>query len=363
MLYHFIAPLREYDFLSFLRLFQSISFRSAYAAVTALLLVLILGNFAIKWLRALKFKEEIYSLGPQTHKSKAGTPTMGGVIILGAVLISILFWGNFNNHYLIILICAMVLLGIVGFVDDYMKSVLKRKNGMPARMKFIFQIIIALMVSVFIYFFPSSEQYSTKLFVPFFNEAVANLGLFWIVFAAFVIVASSNAVNLTDGLDGLAIGSILTAAISIAIMAYLTGNIKTANYLRIPYVPASAELTVFISAIIGAAIGFLWFNSNPASVFMGDTGSLALGGVIGIIAVMIKKEIFLFIVGGVWVMETVSVIIQVLYFKFTKKRIFKMAPIHHHFELEGWPEQKVVVRMWILGIIFMILGLSSLKIL
>ncbi|MFH0977539.1 MAG: phospho-N-acetylmuramoyl-pentapeptide-transferase [Spirochaetota bacterium] len=361
MLYHFIAPLSEY--ISFLRLFQYISFRSMYAAITALVLILLLGNIAIKWLRVLKFKEEIYTLGPQTHKTKAGTPTMGGVIILVAVLISILFWGNFKNHYLIILICAMILLGLLGFVDDYMKSVLKRKNGMSARMKLFFQIAIAFVVSVLIYFFPSSEQYSTKLFVPFFNEAVANLGWFWIVFATFVIVASTNAVNLTDGLDGLAIGSIMIAAISIAIMAYLTGHIKIATYLRIPYVPDSAELTVFISAIIGASIGFLWFNSNPASVFMGDTGSLALGGVIGIIAVMIKKEIFLFIVGGVWVMETISVIIQVLYFKFTQKRIFKMAPLHHHFELLGWPEQKVVVRMWILGIIFMILGLSSLKIL
>jgi phospho-N-acetylmuramoyl-pentapeptide-transferase len=288
---------------------------------------------------------------------------MGGVIILGAVLISILIWGNFSNHYLVILLCAMILLGIIGFIDDYMKSVLKKKNGMPAKMKLVFQIIIALTVSVVIYYFPSSEIYSTKLFVPFFNRAVADLGIYWILFAAFVIIASSNAVNLTDGLDGLAIGSIMIAAISIAIMAYLTGHVPLANYLRIPYVPASAELTVFVSAIIGASIGFLWFNSNPASVFMGDTGSLALGGVIGIIAVMIKKEIFLFIVGGVWVLETVSVIIQVIYFKFTKKRIFKMAPLHHHFELDGWPEQKVVVRMWILCIIFMILGLSSLKIL
>lgn len=361
MLYHFIAPLSEY--VSFLRLFQYITFRSMYAAITALVLVLLLGNMAIKRLRALKFKEEIYALGPQTHKTKAGTPTMGGVVILGAVLVSILFWGNFKNHYLVILICAMILLGILGFIDDYMKSVLKRKNGMPAKMKFTLQIIIAVVVSVLIYFFPSSEQYSTKLFVPFFNRPVADLALFWIVFSTFVIVASTNAVNLTDGLDGLAIGSIMIAAVSIAIMTYLTGNIKIANYLRIPYVPAGAELTVFVSAIIGAAIGFLWFNSNPASVFMGDTGSLALGGVIGIIAVMIKKEIFLFIVGGVWVMETISVIIQVIYFKFTRKRIFKMAPLHHHFELEGWPEQKVVVRMWILGIIFMILGLSSLKIL
>ena len=361
MLYHFIEPLQEY--LSFLRLFQYITFRSMYAAITALLLVLVFGNMAIKWLRALKFKEEIYSLGPQTHKSKAGTPTMGGVIILVAVLVSILFWGNFKNHYLIIIICATILLGILGFADDYMKSVLKRKNGMPARIKFVSQVTIALGVSALIYFFPSSEQYSTKLFVPFFNEAVADLGLFWIVFSTFVIVASSNAINLTDGLDGLAIGSVMIAAASIAIMAYLTGHVKIASYLRIPYIPASAELTVFVSAIIGASIGFLWFNTNPASVFMGDTGSLALGGLIGIIAVMIKKEIFLFIVGGVWVLETASVIIQVLYFKATQKRIFKMAPLHHHFELMGWPEQKVVVRMWILCILFMIIGLSSLKIL
>jgi len=361
MFYHFIAPLNEY--LSFLRLFQYITFRSAYAAVTALILVLILGNATIKWLRDLKFKEEIYSLGPQTHKSKTGTPTMGGLIILGAVLISILLWGNFTNHYLIIVIVGMILLGALGFVDDYMKSVLKKKNGMSARMKFLCQLTIAFGVTLVIYLFPSGGTYTTKLFVPFFNEAVANLAWFWVVFATFVIVASTNAVNLTDGLDGLAIGSILIVAVTLAIMTYLTGHVKIANYLRIPYIPDSAELTVFISAIIGASIGFLWFNSNPATVFMGDTGSLALGGVIGIIAVMIKKEIFLFIVGGVWALETISVIIQVIYFKLTKKRIFKMAPLHHHFELSGWPEQKVVVRMWILGIIFAILGLSSLKIL
>ncbi|MBN2039898.1 MAG: phospho-N-acetylmuramoyl-pentapeptide-transferase [Spirochaetes bacterium] len=361
MLYHFIAPLQEY--VSFLRLFQYITFRSAYAAVTALLIVLIFGNLAIKWLRKLKFKEEIYVLGPQSHKSKAGTPTMGGIIIIAAVLFSIFLWGNFSNHYLILLVTALALLGGVGFIDDYLKSVLKRKNGMPANIKFIFQVVIAFVIACIVYFNPSNEEYTTKLFIPFFNEAIIDILWFWVIFATFVVVASTNAVNLTDGLDGLAIGSILIVVTSLGIMTYVTGHIKLAAYLRIPYIPASAELTVFIAAIIGASVGFLWFNSNPATVFMGDTGALALGGVIGIMAIMIKKEIFLFIVGGVWVLETLSVIIQVGYYKLTHKRVFKMAPLHHHFELSGWSEQKVVVRMWILGIIFAILGLSSLKIL
>jgi len=361
MLYHFVAPLQDY--VSFLRLFQYITFRSAYAAVTALILVLIFGNLAIKWLRKLKFKEEIYILGPQSHKTKAGTPTMGGIIILGAVLISIFFWGNFTNHYLILLIIGMILLGGLGFIDDYLKSVLKKKNGMPANMKFVFQVLIAFGIACFIYYFPSSQENASKLYIPFLNEAVIDMLWFWVIFATFFVVAFTNAVNLTDGLDGLAIGSVLIVAASLGLMTYLSGHIKIAEYLRIPYIPASAELTVFIAAIIGASVGFLWFNSNPATVFMGDTGALALGGVIGIIAIMIKKEIFLFIVGGVWVLETASVIIQVIYFKITSKRIFKMAPLHHHFELSGWSEQKVVVRMWILGIIFAIIGLSSLKIL
>ncbi len=361
MFYHLIAPLQEY--VSFFRLFQYITFRSAYAALTALILVLLFGKVAINWLRSLKFKEEIYVLGPQSHKSKAGTPTMGGVIILGSVLVSILLWGNFSNKYLIVLIVAMILLGALGFIDDYMKSVLKRKNGMSAKLKFTFQVIIGLGVAFTVYSFPSNKENVTSLFIPFFHEAIFDMLWFWIVFSTIVIVASSNAVNLTDGLDGLAIGSVLIVASSLGIMTYLSGHIEIANYLRIPYVPASAELTVFVFAVIGASIGFLWFNSNPATVFMGDTGALALGGVIGIIAIMIKKEIFLVIVGGVWVLEALSVIIQVSYFKLTGKRIFKMAPLHHHFELLGWPEQKVVVRMWIVGIILAILGLSSLKIL
>ncbi len=361
MFYHFILPLKEY--VSFLRLFQYITFRSAYAALTALLFVLIFGKVLIHLLQRIKFREEIRELGPESHKAKAGTPTMGGIIILGAIIASTILWGNFNSFYLILLLGATVLMGILGFVDDYIKTVKKKKDGLPARAKLISQIVIAAAVSVAIFFFPSNAEQVSRLYVPFMNKALADLGWVSVLFAVIVIIGASNAVNLTDGLDGLAIGSVLIVAVSLGLMSYLTGHMKIAEYLRIPYIPDGAELTVFMSALIGASLGFLWFNSNPASVFMGDTGSLALGGVIGIVAVMIKKEIFLFIVGGVFVLEVVSVIMQVVSYKMRKKRIFRMAPIHHHFELSGWPEQKVVVRMWILGLILAILGLSSLKIL
>ena len=364
MFYHFIYPLHSIDSLSFLRLFQYISFRSAYAAITSLALVLIFGRMMIRFLQQLKFKEESRNLGFKDGKAKSGTPTMGGLIIIGAVLISIALWGNFNNLYMIILCAATVLLCALGFADDYMKSVLKIKGGMSAKMKSGFQVLIALGVSLMVYFFPSNPMHATDLFIPFFNSAVIDLSWAWVVFAAIVIVGSSNAVNLTDGLDGLAIGTVISVGVALGIMTYLTGNKKIAEYLLIPYIPNSAELTVFIAALIGASLlGFLWFNSNPASVFMGDTGSLALGGIVGIVAIMIKKEIFLFIVGGVFVVEALSVIIQVVSYKLRGKRVFKMAPIHHHFEMSGWPEQKVVVRMWILGIVLAILGLSSLKIL
>jgi phospho-N-acetylmuramoyl-pentapeptide-transferase len=361
MFYHFILPLKE--FVSFLRLFQYITFRSAYAMLTALVLVLLLGNLLIRWLRALKFGEEIRALGPESHKTKAGTPTMGGVIIIGSVLVSIILWGNFTNLYLIFLIGATIALGTLGFADDYIKSVLKRKEGIPARYKLLFQVLIALTAALLIYNFPSNREEVTNLYVPFINEEILDMKMAWIAFAVVVIVAATNAVNLTDGLDGLAIGSVIIVGVSLGIMAYLTGHSRIATYLRIPYIPEAAEITVFLSALTGAALGFLWFNSNPASVFMGDTGSLALGGIIGIVAVMIKKEIFLFIVGGVFVVEVLSVVIQVASFRIRGKRVFKMSPIHHHFELSGWSEQKVVVRMWILGIILAILGLSSLKIL
>ncbi len=361
MFYHFILPLKEY--VSFLRLFQYITFRSAYAALTALLIVLIFGNLMIRWLKKLRFGEEIRELGPESHKAKAGTPTMGGFIILIAVLVSIALWGNFLNHYLVVLIVSTVLLGALGFVDDYIKSVKKRKDGVPARVKFGIQVLIAAVSVMVIYSYPSNGLHGTTLFVPFINEPIWDMKILWIFFAVIVIVGFSNAVNLTDGLDGLAIGTVSIVLVSMAIMTYLTGHSKIAAYLRIPYIPESAELTVYLSALIGASLGYLWFNSNPASVFMGDTGALALGGIIGTVAVMIKKEFFLVIVGGVFVIEALSVMIQVASFKLRGKRVFKMAPIHHHFELSGWPEQKVVVRMWIVGIILAILGLSSLKIL
>ena len=251
----------------------------------------------------------------------------------------------------------------LGFADDYIKSILRNKNGVPARVKLLVQVIVAFGVAVLIYCMPANSQEVTTLYVPFINRSVADMGLLWIAFAVVVIVATTNAVNLTDGLDGLATGSVMIVGVSLGIMAFLAGHSRIAMYLRIPFIPLAGELTVFLAALIGACMGFLWFNSNPATVFMGDTGSLALGGIIGIVAVMIKKEIFLFIVGGVFVAEALSVIIQVVSFRYRGKRVFKMAPIHHHFELSGWPEQKVVTRMWILGIILALLGLSSLKIL
>jgi len=361
MFYHFIFPLHEY--LSFLRIFQYITFRAAYAAITSLLIVLIFGNFAIKMLQRLKFKDEIRELGLEGHKVKVGTPTMGGIIILGSIFISVFLWGNFTNLYLNIMLIATFALGVLGFADDYIKSIKKKKDGLSPRVKLIFQILIAGFVSGMIYLFPSNASNSTSLYVPFVADALVDLKWVWMFFSIVVIIGTSNAVNLTDGLDGLAIGSVAIVGVILGIMTYITGHVKISEYLLIPYVPAAAEMTVFLAALIGASMGFLWFNSNPATVFMGDTGSLALGGIIGITAVMIKKEVFLFIVGGVFVMETLSVIIQVASFKLRGKRVFKMAPIHHHFELSGWSEQKVVVRMWILGIIFAILGLSSLKIL
>jgi phospho-N-acetylmuramoyl-pentapeptide-transferase len=311
----------------------------------------------------LKLKEEIRTLGPETHQKKAGTPTMGGILILGAVTISAVLWGNFNNLYFIILVVATLLFSALGFVDDYIKTIKKKKDGLSAKVKLLMQILIALSVAGIIWLYPSNAEVSTELFLPFITEAVFDMGWIWIVFAVIVIIGSSNAVNLTDGLDGLAAGTVAIVVAVLGIMTYLTGHIKIADYLGIPYIAQSAELTIFLAALGGALLGFLWFNSNPASMFMGDTGSLGLGGAIGIVAVMIKKEVLLVIIGGVFVIEALSVIIQVLSYKFRKKRVFKMAPLHHHFELSGWPEQKVVTRMLIVGVILAILGLSSLKIL
>ncbi|MCL1911303.1 MAG: phospho-N-acetylmuramoyl-pentapeptide-transferase [Leptospirales bacterium] len=361
MFYHFILPLKEH--LSFLRLFQYITFRSAYASLTALVIVLVFGALVIRWLKKLKFREEIRALGPETHKTKAGTPTMGGILILGAAVISVALWGNFGNLYFVTLLAATIALGALGFADDYIKAVKKRKDGIHPKGKLLIQFLIALAVSLVIYNFPSNADEAGTLYIPFINEPIIDMGWLWVPFAMIVIVGYSNAVNLTDGLDGLAAGTSAIVILVLGVMSYLSGHIKITEYLGIPYIVHGAELTVFLSAIGGAILGFMWFNSNPASVFMGDTGSLSIGGVIGIVGVMTKKEFFLVIVGGIFVIEALSVIIQVASYKIRKKRVFKMAPIHHHFELSGWSEQKVVVRFWIVGIILAILGLSSLKIL
>lgn len=373
MFYHFILPLKEY--VSSFRLFQYITFRSAFAALTALIFTLIFGKIIIRFLAKLKFREEIRTLGPESHQKKAGTPTMGGLMILLSVFTASVMWGNFSNHYFVTALSGLLFLGVLGFSDDYIKSILKKKEGLPGRVKFMFQVLIALGVAVVIYVFPSNSSQITTVYVPFMNEPVfdfsdislfgihMNLTWVWFVFVVLVINGSSNAVNLTDGLDGLAAGSVIIVGSVFGIIAYLSGHAVNSAYLRIPFIPAGAELTVLLAALLGAGLGFLWFNANPAQIFMGDTGSLSLGGVIGIIAVMLKKELFLFIVGGIFVTEALSVIIQVVSFKLRKKRVFKMAPLHHHFELSGIPEQKIVTRMWIVGIILAIIGLSTLKIL
>lgn len=375
MLYHLLVPLQEY--FSFLRIFQYITFRSAYAVITSLILAFILTPLLIRWLTRLKFGEKIRDDGPQSHHSKAGTPTMGGLAILLPMTLSILLWGNLLNYYVILLLIATLLMGAIGFWDDYMKAVLHHPKGMSAKTKLFLQIVIASGASLIIFYYPSNITDFAKLYIPFFNEPVLDfssmtfslfsdqsVSLVWIyvLFSTFIIVGTSNAVNLTDGLDGLAIGNSLIVVSSFALLSYVSGHSKIAKYLIIPYTPHAAELTVLLAAFIGAAMGFLWFNSNPAQLFMGDTGSLAIGGMIGIIAVMIKKEFLLTIVGGVFVLEAVSVILQVFYYKWKKKRIFKMAPIHHHFELSGWAETKVVTRFWIIGIILALVALSSLKI-
>jgi phospho-N-acetylmuramoyl-pentapeptide-transferase len=373
MFYHFLYPLTEY--VSFFRLFQYITFRTIFATLTALIFVLIFGRFFIRWLVSLKFREEIRTVGPETHKKKAGTPTMGGIMILAAVAFSLALWGNFSNHYFVTALIGTLVLGFLGFADDYVKSILKRKGGLSAKMKFAVQISVGVAVSLIILFFPSNQAQSTTLYIPFINAAVLdfskfhflgdvvfNLSWVWVIFATAVITGYSNAVNFTDGLDGLAAGSFLIVATTLAIMTYLTGHADIAKYLRIPHIKHAAELTVLLGAFLGATLGFLWYNANPAEVFMGDTGSLSMGGVIGIVAVMTKKEIFLVIVGGIFVMEVLSVIIQVVSFKTRGKRVFKMSPLHHHFELSGWPEQKVVARLWIMGIILAVIGLSTLKI-
>ncbi len=361
MLYYLLYPLKHL-FAGF-NVFKYITFRSAMAAITTFLLSLLLGSGVIKKLAQLhvcenvRKKDEVHGLY-DLHHHKQGTPTMGGILMVASTILATLLWADIKNMYIIISLISIFWLGMVGFADDYIKLKFKRSKGLTARAKFIGQISLGLVVGTVIYLNPNT---STQLDVPFLKNVVIELGIFYIFFVTLVIVGTSNAVNLTDGLDGLATGCLLMVAFSYGIMSYLSGNLRFSQYLLIPYIEGVGELTVFCAAILGACLGFLWFNCYPAAVFMGDVGSLALGGAIGLVAVFIRKELLLAIVGGIFVLEALSVILQVGSFKLRKKRIFKMAPLHHHFQMMGWPESKVIVRFWIVAAILALFTLTTLK--
>ena len=347
--------------------FLYVTFRAIAAAVTAFLLTLIFGNFIIRILIALKLGQpirgaaEVHRLA-ELHGGKQGTPTMGGVLVIGSVFVSSLVWARLDNRFVWLVLFCMVYLGALGFADDYLKVTKKKSDGISGRIKLVFQIALALIVTAVFLTSPLLEVQARSLYVPFVKAPViANMGWFTFVFFLLVIVGSSNAVNLTDGLDGLAIGCTITVAFAYALLSYAAGNFRIAEYLQVPFYPFAGELTVVCSALIGAGLGFLWFNCFPAKVFMGDTGSLSIGGMIGVVAICCKQELLLVVVGGVFVIEAVSVILQVMSFKLTGKRIFVMSPLHHHFELTGWKENTVIVRFWILSIIFALLGLATLK--
>lgn len=356
MLYHLLYPLHT-EF-SVFYIFRFITFRTIYATITALVISFILGPWLIAKLQNLQIGQSIRKVGPESHFKKEGTPTMGGTLILAAIVLPTLLWADLSNIYVWVTLLVTVGFGAVGFVDDYRKVKKRNSDGLSARQKMFWLMGIALAAGIILFCYPS---FRTTLAFPFFKGLVPNLGLFYIPFAMLVIVGTSNAVNLTDGLDGLAIGPMIIASGTYLIFAYLAGNAKLSEYLQISSVQGAGELSVLCGAMVGAGLGFLWFNTYPAQVFMGDVGSLSLGGALGTIAVITKQEIVLVIVGGIFVVEALSVIFQVTSFRLYGKRIFRMAPIHHHFELKGWPEPKIIVRFWIISIILALVALSTLK--
>lgn len=360
MLYYIFYSLKDCWF--GFNVFKYITFRAAMAALTALLISLIFGPSIIRWLKRLSFgqyirKEHVESLYDLT-KHKQGTPTMGGVLIIVSIALSTALWSDMLNTYVLVTLGAFLFLGVIGFADDYIKVVKKRNLGLRPNAKFLSQVFLALIIATFVISYTSIP---TTLNLPFLKFFSAELGLFYLAFVIIVITGASNAVNLTDGLDGLAIGCVIIAALAYSVLAYITGNFKIADYLNVFYLHGAGELSVFCAAMVGAGLGFLWFNSYPATVFMGDTGSLALGGGLGVVAIFIKKELLLFLVGGIFVIEAASVLLQVVWFKTTKKRLFLMSPIHHHFQLLGWPESKITTRFWIVAIILALLSLATLK--
>jgi phospho-N-acetylmuramoyl-pentapeptide-transferase len=361
MLYYLFYPLHE--IISFFNVFRYITFRAAMSALTAFILSLIFGPAIIRLLKKKKIGERIRKEEStrlyELHSNKQDTPTMGGIFILSAIVLSTLLWAEISNQYIILALFGTVWLGLTGFIDDYLKQIKNKSKGLTATAKFTSQIVLGLIMGLILLL---GFQQSTKIDVPFLKDLTFNPGIFYVLFVILVITASSNAVNLTDGLDGLAIGAVIMVALAFSVLSYVSGNIKFSNYLLIPYIKGAGELTVFCSSILGAGLGFLWFNCYPASIFMGDVGSLALGGALGIVALLIKKELLLIIVGGIFVLEALSVILQIGSYKFTGKRIFKIAPLHHHFQFLGWPESKVIVRFWIVASLLALLTLVTLKI-
>jgi phospho-N-acetylmuramoyl-pentapeptide-transferase len=358
MLYHLLFPLHEQ--FAALNVFRYITFRAAYAALTALALSLLLGPWAIRKLTEYKIGQQIREEGPQTHLKKAGTPTMGGVLMLFCITVPTLLWGRLDNRYLWLVLLTTLGFGAVGFLDDWNKLTKRRSLGLTGRTKLLAQGLIALGLALALASQPA-PHFETRVSIPFFKNVLLDLGWFYLPFVMFVVVGASNAVNLTDGLDGLAAGTTVVAASFFTVVTYLAGNFNFARYLQIVYVDGAGELTVFCGALLGAGMGFLWFNSYPATVFMGDTGSLALGAALGTVAVISKHEALLVLVGGIFVIEAVSVMAQVLSFKLTGRRVLRMAPIHHHFEQLGWSEPKIIVRFWIVAIVLALLSLSTLK--
>ena len=349
------------NYVPFFRLFDYLTFRAIVSVLTALVISLWMGPRMIARLQMLQIGQVVRNEGPESHFSKRGTPTMGGIMILTAIAVTVLLWADLSNPYVWAVLVVTLGYGAIGFMDDYRKVVRKNTDGLVARWKFFWQSAIALVVAFALYVH-GQDTAATQLVVPFFKDVMPQLGLFYIVFTYFVIVGTSNAVNLTDGLDGLAIMPTVMVASGFAFIAWATGNVNFAEYLHIPYIKDASELVVVCAAIVGAGLGFLWFNTHPAQVFMGDVGSLALGGALGTIAVLVRQEFLLVIMGGVFVMETLSVILQVGSFKLRGQRIFRMAPIHHHYELKGWPEPRVIVRFWIITLMLVLVGLATLKV-
>lgn len=341
--------------------FQYITLRTILGALTSLFIAFVIGPSLIRRLSAQQIEQSIRDDGPESHLEKAGTPTMGGLLILVSIMVSTLCWSDLSNRFVWVVMLVTLLFGVIGWVDDYRKVVQQNPKGLPGKVKYFWQSLVALIAAIYLYEYATVAA-ETQLIVPFIKDIVIDMGWLYVVFVYFVIVGTSNAVNLTDGLDGLAILPTVMVAGALSIFAYVAGHVYFSDYLGVPYVPGVGEVAIFCGAMVGAGLGFLWFNTYPAMVFMGDIGALALGAALGLIAVLVRQELVLLIMGGVFVVETVSVILQVGSYKLTGRRIFHMAPLHHHYELKGWPEPRVIVRFWIITVILVLIGLASLKI-